>query len=97
MLTFKKLKFERHSSGFGWISHTKIGDKILSICAGDMFYSTPRHDLYDLAGYRGFEVAVLNGDANLIITKEVFPEYREDVLPYVEIEEIDELIKRLDE
>jgi len=96
MLTFKKLKFERHSSDFGWISHTKIGDKILSICAGDMFYSTPRHDLYDLSRYKRFEVSVLNED-NLVITKEVFPEYRADILPYVEIEEINDLIRRLDE
>jgi len=61
-----------------------------------MFYSTPRHDLYDLSRYKRFEVSVLNED-NLVITKEVFPEYRADILPYVEIEEINDLIKRLDE
>ena len=94
-MKFTDLKFERHGDHIGWVSQTKIGDNILSVFAGKMAYSRPKHDLYNPEDYTAFEVAIFN-DSNEVITREIFPNELENVLAYRTPEEIDEIIKHLE-
>lgn len=95
-MKFTNLKFKRTDDYFGWLSQTKIGDSIISVLAGKMAYSRPRHDLYNPEDYTAFEVAIFDGSHSKLITREVFPNELEDVLAYRTPEEIDKIIKHLE-
>lgn len=95
-MKFTDLKFERHGDHIGWLSQTKIGDNVLSVFAGKMAYSRPKHDLYNPEDYTAFEVAIIEDSTSELITREIFPNELENVLAYRTPEEIDDIIKHLE-
>ena len=95
-MEFKNLKFERHGDHIGWLSQTKIGENVLSLFAGKMAYSKPRHDLYNPKDYTAFEVAIIEDSTSELITKEIFPDEMDSVLSYQTPEDIDKIIKQLE-
>ena len=58
--------FKNHHNGGGFIAKipTKSGKLILSIVAGEYYYSTPREDLSNVSEYSKFEVAIFNSETN---------------------------------
>ena len=95
-MKFTDLKFERHGDNIGWLSQTKIGDNVLSLFAGKMAYSRPRHDLYNPKDYTAFEIAIIEDSTSELITKEFFPDEVDGVLSYKTPEDIDKIIKHLE-
>jgi hypothetical protein len=95
-MKFTDLKFKRHEDHIGWLCQTKIGDNVLSLFAGKMAYSRPRHDLYNPQDYTAFEVAIIEDSTSELITKEIFPDELDSVLSYQTPEEIDKIIKHLE-
>ena len=58
--------FTSHQNGGGFTARitTKSGKLILSIVAGEYYYSTPRECLNNVSEYNKFEIAIFNSETN---------------------------------
>ena len=96
MKTFKDLEFKQHKSGNGiGAVMTFDNGNILSVVAGQSFYSNPREDLDDVDLFDSFEVAVLRRDVvgwSDFVTKEFVPNANDDVLGWQTRGEINTLM-----
>lgn len=91
MKTFKDIAFVRYPYKNGWLGTVEVGEYTLSVLAADHAYSQPRAYLMRVEDYSKFEVAVLKNDE--FVTRKVFPNEMDDVIPYQSREEIDDIIK----
>jgi len=96
-MKFEDLKFERKFLG-GFGSRTEINGYILSVQCSSSHYCTPRINLSSVEDYSAFEIAVIKGKNGKFVTSKFFDENNpNDVEGWVTREEINEVIKKIEE
>lgn len=98
MKTFNDIEFTEHPFAPGWKGTLKLSnDYILSVLAGEMLYSNPKTKLKSPNEYNSYEVAIMDDENNSFATKRFYPESNNDVLLYQTKEEINDIIKHLEQ
>lgn len=96
-MKFEDLKFKRKDTG-GFGSRTEINGYILSVQCSIFHYCTPKLNLSSVEDYSAFEIAVIKIGNDKFVTYNFIDETTPyDIAGWVTREEINKVIKRIEE